>query len=167
MENNGIQLSSPWVNFYRELEALFGDDPEIKIEYDEDQNIDFYVDNEAKAEALLELLPGTRTFGNVTVFVNVIPFNTRRTIYCNIYETAFSGNPAFAYTVNSTKLPIQYVVFKNKVVQYFNDALDDAHGVRSTLYQDIAKDVFGELNGVYFCTDLADKDTGMPLGEWP
>ena len=153
MENNGIQLSSPWVNFYRELEALFGDDPEIKIEYDEDQNIDFYVDNEAKAEALLELFPSTRTFGNVTVFVNVIPFNTQRTLYCNIYETAFSGNPAFAYTVNSTKLPIQYVVFKNKVVQYGIDSLKDINGLRSTLYQDIATELVGEEEGVFFCTE--------------
>lgn len=167
MENNGIQLASPWVNFYRELEALFGEDPEIRIEYNEEDNIVIYVDNKEKAEALQELLPFSKDFGNVTVFINIIPCNLERTLNKSIFEKAFKGNPVFAYTVDSKKLPIHYVVFKNRVVQYFNDALNDAHGVRSTLYQEIAKDVFGEVNGVYFCTDLTDNDVGMPLGEWP
>ena len=61
----------------------------------------------------------------------------------------------------------KYVIFANKVVQYFNDSLSDAHGVCSTLYQDIARDVFGDDCGVYFCTDLEEKSTGAPLGEWP
>ena len=120
-----------------------------------------------KAEALQTLLPFSKAFGNVTVFINIIPCNTGKTINHNIFEKAFKGNPAFAYTVDSEKLPIHYVVFKNKVVQYFNDALNDAHGVRSTLYQEIAKNVFGEVNGTYFCTDLENKELGMPLGEWP
>ena len=168
MENNSIQLSSPWMNFYRELDALFGGDPDINIEYNqEENNIDFYVDNEEKAEALQTLLPFSKAFGNVTVFINIIPCNTEKTINHNIFEKAFKGNPAFAYTVDSEKLPIHYVVFKNKVVQYFNDAINDAPGVKSTIYQEIAKDVFGEVNGTYFCTDLENKELGMPLGEWP
>ena len=46
-----------------------------------------------------------------------------------------------------------YVVFKKEVVQYFNDSLGDIHGVCSTLMQDIAKDIFEDTEGVYFCTD--------------
>lgn len=46
----------------------------------------------------------------------------------------------------------------NKVVQYFNDDLGDAHGVCSTLYQEIAKDVFGEHEGIFFCTNLPADD---------
>ena len=52
---------------------------------------------------------------------------------------------------------ITYVVFVNEVVQYFNDNLYDINGVCSTLYQEIAKEVFKESNSVHFCTDVADK----------
>ena len=62
-----------------------------------------------------------------------------------------------------------YVVFKNCVVQFFNDNLNDCHGVISTLYQDIAADVLtGEgAQGVYFNTDVERGQIGKPLGEWP
>ena len=62
-----------------------------------------------------------------------------------------------------------YVVFKNCVVQFFNDNLNDAHGLISTLYQDIAADILdgpGTI-GVYYCTDVEHGALGMPLGEWP
>jgi hypothetical protein len=57
-------------------------------------------------------------------------------------------------------------VFEKKVVQFFNDQLDDINGNKSTLYQDIAKDVFEKHEGVYFCT-AADGKLSKPLGEWP
>ena len=65
--------------------------------------------------------------------------------------------------------PITYVVFVNEVVQYFNDDLGDVYGQCSTLYQEIAKDVFGETEGVFFCTDVEEPvyALGKPLGEWP
>ena len=61
-----------------------------------------------------------------------------------------------------------YIVFKNKVVQYFNDDLKDVNGFCSTLYQKIAKDIFAE-NGcetACYCTDVSE-NLGKPLGEWP
>ena len=30
-----INLSAPWVLFYREIEALFKEDPAVRVEYDE------------------------------------------------------------------------------------------------------------------------------------
>ena len=62
-----------------------------------------------------------------------------------------------------------YVVFKNCVVQFFNDNLNDCHGLISTLYQDIAAEIFEDanLNGVYYNTDVERGALGMPLGEWP
>ena len=175
MKNNGITLSSPWITFYRELRALFEKDPDIEIDYDDDQKeINLYVDNEEKAEAISVIVPYSRTFGNVTVFVNVIPANdvdnyvfNHDKITIETFETAFEGNPTFEYVYTSQKLPISYVIFKNKVVQYFNDALNDVHGLCSTLYQEIAKDVFGQYDGIYFCTELGKAEIGMPLGEWP
>ena len=49
--------------------------------------------------------------------------------------------------------PITYVIFKKEVVQYYNDSLSDAHGMCSTLYQDIAKRILDADEGIFFCTN--------------
>jgi hypothetical protein len=91
-----------------------------------------------------------------------------------LFETAFSGNPAFAYVVAPAQdgynyIDFTYVVFKNCVVQFFNDNLNDCHGLISTLYQDIAEEIFedSDLAGVHYNTDIEVGKLGMPLGEWP
>jgi len=157
-----VGLSAPWVEFYDEVEALFKEDKEIKTVYDEDNKIiKVYVSNATKAEALTQLLPAERIFGKVTVQVQVIPANTLDFVPRNLFAVAFEGNPALSFVQDVTGVfenPISYVVFKNKVVQYWNDNLGDIYGNRSTLYQEIAKDVFGDQQGVFFCTDKADDD---------
>ena len=153
-----LGLSSPWVNFYREIEALFAKDPEVKVVFNEDDNdIKLYVDNLAKADALAQLLPVERTFGNVTVTVTVVPANKESASKIQLFRTAFEGNEAFSYTATAEGIytnPISYVVFENEVVQYWNDDLSDINGLCSTLYQDIATNVFENHEGIYFCTDL-------------
>ena len=63
-----LKISSPWVLYYRELEVLFGEDPDIHIEYDEDENvITFYVEGTEEADSLTQLLPTEKVFGNVIV----------------------------------------------------------------------------------------------------
>ena len=49
-----------------------------------------------------------------------------------------------------------FVVFVPEVVQFYNDDLGDINGLCSTLYQDLAKDLFGEEAGIYFCTDKVE-----------
>lgn len=174
---NGITLSSPWITLYREIKAIFSEDPDIEVEYDEDRmEINLFVNNQDKAKAICTILPTYRSFGNITVFINVIPSNDEEDgsyvlreekVTFRTFERAFDGNPAFAYLYRADKLPINYIVFKNCVVQYFNDALNDAYGICSTLYQEIAKDIFGQHEGIYFCTDIGNAAMGMPLGEWP
>ena len=167
---NKVNLSSPWVTFYREIEALFGNDPDIRIEYDEEHpHIKMYVEDEEKANALMQILPSERTFGNVTIKLTVIPANTQKNNYKSLFDKAFAGNPSFAYSHENTNpnyMHLIYIVFKKEVVQFFNDDLSDAHGVMSTLYQDIAKDIFKDIPGIFFCTDTEEK-VGKPLGEWP
>lgn len=172
-----IGMSAPWVVYYREIEELFKEDPEIRVVYNEDDvEIRLYVDNMAKTDALQSLLPTVKEFGNIQLKVTIIPCNTTGESKENIYATAFNGNPILSYirTVRGVFTNnITYVVFVNKVVQYFNDDLSDANGMCSTLYQEIAKDIFGETEGVFFCTDLPDdnwgktQSLGAPLGEWP
>ena len=167
-----LTMSSPWVLFYKDLEAMFGEDPKIRVLFDEEQyEITLYVEDGEKAYVLNELLPKDKVYGNVTLKINVVPANGFVFTPTRMFEKVFEGNPALSYVKNITLFakPVTYVVFKNKVVQYFSDDLGDIHGFRSTLYQEIAKEIFGEIQGVYFCTDVEQCDCkcGAPLGEWP
>lgn len=153
-----VNLSAPWVTFYRELDALFGEDPDITVVYDEDKGkVSLFVDNPDKADALAQLLPTERMFGNVSIQVEVVPANKMTGSKMGLFLRAFQDNPAFAYGKTITGVfsnDINYIVFKNKVVQYFNDDLGDVNGNCSTLYQEIAKDIFQDQEGVCFCTDV-------------
>ena len=167
-----LSLSTPWVEYYHEVSAMFRYDPDIKIIYDEDErNIKIYVDSPRKAAALSELLPEVKTFGNVSVRVTIVPSNKAEEEPDkeeNLYERAFKNNPAFCFCCEVKDIfsaPIIYVVFDNTVVQYFTDNLGDLNGVRSTLYQDIAKEIFTPVIGVFYCTDLVESDLHMSL--WP
>ena len=168
--DNKMKLSPPWLTFYHELEQLFGQDEEIKLVFDESTyHIKLYVDDTDKANALAILLPVERQFGNITVKISIYPPNLAEGESLDLFEKAFAGNPILKGTASAQGIyaGLKYVIFENKVVQFFNDNLDDAHGVKSTLYQDIAKDVFGDTDGIFFCTDLAYEGLGAPLGEWP
>ena len=172
-----LGLISPWVDYYRKLEALFAEDPGVKVLLNNKHpEIKILVEDGGKAEALQELLPMNVTYGNVNVAVTVVPANAKALgdALVDKIQKAFEGNEALVgiYSVEGIFAnPINYVVFKPKVVQYFNDDLSDAHGIRSTLYQELAKEIFGEDCGVFFCTDVVaeknGKKVGMPLGEWP
>ena len=156
MEDKKMKLSPPWIEYYRKLEAMFGPDPDIKVEFNEDEmHIKLYVESHEKATALDELLPVQKDFGNVSVFIEVIPANDepKRIDYI---KRAFEGNPAFSYATTIEGImsnPISYVVFKPEVIQFWNDNMGDPHGITSTLMADIAKEIIGEDEGVIFSTD--------------
>ena len=158
-----LKLSPPWQTFYKEMQAMFGLDPEIWLDAHldgENKEIDIYVDNPRKADALDRLLPAKKTFGDVSVEIMVIPAKDESAI--DLFRNAFANNPVFKFADNLEELfsnPIYYVVFAKEVVQIQNDDIGDRFGLKSTLYQDIAKDIFGTeednfwLSGVHFCTD--------------
>ena len=150
-----LNLSSPWLTFVSELRALFDNDPDVEIVYDdEEKNVKVFVDNGRKAEALARLLPSEKEFGNVTISIDVVPANSEDDDLMSLLVKAFEGNSAVAdvKSVETVMGTFNYVIFKREVVQFFNDQLDDINGNKSTLYQEIAKDIFN-LNGVHFCTD--------------
>lgn len=162
-----LNMSAPWVTLYHQIVALFGDDPEIHaINYDEENNvIKMYVENSTKAEAIGLLLGTERTFGNVTVKIDIIPANPLESgDITRLFNEAFRGNPAFSYLATADGIfsnPITYVVFKNEVVQYWDDNLGDVNGNCSTLYQEIAKNVIDlgqNAAGVFYCTDVPDEE---------
>lgn len=176
MNDVRLKLSPPWTTYINKLQALFDGDPQIafNINY-QDMSVTLSGYNGDKNAAFLRLLPPTKEFGNVTLTINIdgpisnIAFTTPK----ELFDTAFKGNPAYAYSVAPADegyyfFSLTYVVFKNYVVQFFNDNLNDCHGLISTLYQDIAAELFEDagLHNVYYNTDIEQK-LGMPLGEWP
>ena len=152
-----FKLSAPWVTHYREIEALFKDDPAVRVEYDDaDTNVRLYVQGEGKANALTRLLLPEKQFGNVTLKVQVIPANMLEATTVQLFDAAFEGNPALSRVETAGKGlygDLSYVVFRREVVQFFNDDFGDVNGQKSTLFQEIAKDVFRESPGTFFCTE--------------
>ena len=156
-----LKLSPPWDEYYRKINALFELDPDVRVLYDdEDYIIKLFVDNSEKATAIQNLLPATVPMGNITLKIEVIPangFGAEIEKIEDILRTAFAWNPIVSNIVVTSGMGsfnAIYVVFVKKVVQYFNDNLTDIHGFRSTLYEDIAREIFSLGTGVYFCTDI-------------
>lgn len=153
-----LNLSSPWVIYYQQINAMFNKDPEVNVVFDEKiPEVKLFVDNQEKADALTKLLPSTKDFGNVCLVIKVFPpANKLEESKADLFRKAFKGNEvvSFIHTVDSIfSNDITYVVFKKEVIQYFTDELSSINGMHSTLYQDIAKDIFDEHEGISFCTN--------------
>ena len=158
-----VQIISPWIDFYRKVEALFAMDPDVQVKWNnEESTLYIYVTGTDKAEAIQALLGTERTFGNLYAYISVIPSNDSKPSMVDYLRRAFAGNPALVDVVTlASDLPTiggwTYAVFKGKVVQYHNDDISDVNLLRSTLYQELAKEVIGEQPGVYFCTEKVIK----------
>ena len=168
-----LKLSPPWAKVAAEMSQMFKYDAEVHVVYDEDEQvISLFVDNSGKAFALMNLLPEEYVFGNVTLKVKVIPANGLKASTGSLFATAFENNGAFSFVKEIKGIftnNLTYVVFKKRVVQFFNDNLGDYYGNCSTLYEEIARDLFGEQEGVYFCTDVEDPvlTANNITVEWP
>ena len=172
-----LKLAPPWITYVNKIQALFGNDPDIKIVYDNDEvEVKLFIEDSNKATAISQLLPSEKEIGNVKLKITIIPangaeLNDIKMSNKQLFDFAFNRSPVYAKAVEIIGVfnnPMTYVVFKNKVVQFFNDNLADIHGLVSTLYQDIAYELFEDANlrGVFYNTDIEEK-VGMPLGEWP
>ena len=179
MNEPRLKILPPWTIVIRKLEALFDGDPQIAFNTDfsgEHPCVILACNNGDKVAALQRILPEEVIFGNVTlkVIVDGTPSNRAFTSKVELFDTAFKGNPAYAYSTCPCEDGYQwicstYVVFKNCVVQFSADNLNDCHGIISTLYQDIAEELLaGEAtDGVFYNTDVERANLGYPLGEWP
>ena len=166
-----LKLSPPWQTYVSEVKALFALDDEVTIMYnDEDKILKLFVDNERKADALTRLMPAEKEFGNVKIAIEIVPANTNdEPSLIKDIKAALEGNCAvdFIYDADTPFGAMHYVVFEPAIVQFYNDDMSDINGNRTTLYQEIAKDVFGVDGGVFFCTDSTTDELTKPLGEWP
>lgn len=179
MNEPRLKILPPWSVYIKKLEALFDGDPQIAFNVDwsgEHPSVTLVTNNPDKAAALLVLLPNEKKFGDVSLIIAVdcetisnLAFEHPK----DLFETAFHGNPAFAYAVTPEDywyVPFTYVVFKNCCVQINADNLRDPHGLISTLYQDIAAEIFADMNypgdWISYCTDIEKNIVGMPKN-WP
>ena len=155
-----VRLSPPWQTYYNELVVLFGQDNDIVIRYnEEEQVIKLYVSKEAKARALEAILEPEKVFGNVVVKTVVVMPNIEDKTIAEKFDIAFENNPALSH-VQIVEGPMgvhNFAVFTKKVVQFYNDQLNDPHGLKSILYQDIAADVFKDGLGMNYCTSDTDR----------
>ena len=165
MSNLKLKLSPPWITYVNEVNALFGEDPDINITYDNSKmKLALYVKGAEKAAAISQLMPLEKNFGNISLKIFVIPENGGKLHLIKdkerIFIYAFENNPVLSFVLTTPSdiwdFNSIYVIFKNEVVQFFNDNLKDIRGNMSTLYQDIAEDVFEEMYGVSYCTDLPE-----------
>ena len=155
-----LTKSSPWVTYYKEVDALFKKDKEVLVVFDEENiELKIYVNNQEKASAIQYLIPNEKNFGNVILKIKVIPSNgkqlrdVRTTNIVDIASDVFRGNNAvFAVTDVRAVFDLVYVIFRKEVVQYFDDNIGDINGNYSTLYEVIARDVFNDV-GIKYCTD--------------
>lgn len=145
-----LDIQAPWTILYNEIKALFRDDPDVRVDCDESgTHVKLYVDKVNKAEALTMIMPTEREFGNVKMQIEVIPPNDKLMSFEETFETAFAGNPCFAFA-KTIEIPgggsIDHVMFKPKAAQFFADDLFDLYGNYTMLYQDMAKDIFGNYD---------------------
>lgn len=179
MNEPRLKILPPWTIVTRKLEALFDGDPQIAFNVDYSgmhPAVILSCNNGDKVAALQRILPTEIEFGNVKmeIIVDGTPSNIAFTSKVDLFDAAFKGNPAYAYSTCPCEDGYQwicstYVVFKNCVVQFAADNLNDCHGIISTLYQTIAEELLtGEAtNGVFYNTDVERANLGKPLGEWP
>lgn len=147
-------LNSPWIDYYKKVNAMFENDPEVRIIFDQEKyKILVYVENQAKAEVLDLMLKHKVIFGNITLTIEVVPPNKTIKAPMTPYEEAFSGNNAVSRIKQlDGAFKATYIIFEKNVVQYFTDDMSSLYGVHSTLYETIAKEIFIAEPGVYFCT---------------
>ena len=164
-------MDVPDINtFFEKIDRLVNNEPIQYILNRQDfMGLNLYVDNAEKADALSRMIPVEKSFGTVTLEIAVIPSNKVRESKSffsssingdfDLLRAAFKGNNSVANIVKIDTFtnPFIYVIFKPEVVQYFTDSLNDAHGLCSTLNQEIAKNIFEPVDCVYYCTDKIEK----------
>lgn len=155
-----VGLQSPWQQYYDKISLIFSEDEGVKVLYDESvPEIKLFVEDQTKASALESLLPDEIAFGGVTLTITVVPGNGKTDVCESYVIDALKDNPIvedIKIVSGIFQYDLVYVIFRKEVVQYYTDDLSDAYGNRTTLWQEIAKELFGESTGIFFCTSVHD-----------
>lgn len=147
-------LSAPWYEYANKLKVLFENDEDIVVDIQDDA-VRIRVANTDKYEALTHLLPEAKKFGNVTYKIIIIPANKGELTTRDYLRNLFKGNEA-VHRIEDIVMgsnPMTFIEFEKEVIQYYNDNLSDLHGNCTTVLEQVAREVFDNQDGVYFCTD--------------
>lgn len=157
-----VGLASPWQEYCSELQALFAMDDEVAVGDIEKTALGYVlsieVKNLDKYVALSELIPEEKMFGNVKLRIDIydVVNEIENMDKAELLEKAFAGNPIFNQMLrvrDVTGTPHCFAMFEPTVIQFYNDDLRDPNGFKTTLVQDVARDIFEEVcEGVNFCT---------------
>lgn len=160
MENNNIGMVSPWIMFVNKLEVLFVDDPDVLFEYDQNKKeIILKVKDLKKAYALDNLLKPEYHFGNITLTVKIIPANNEPIKKWQYIQDALANNTHFSRVINVDPTghgAFHYIMMKPHIAQFYSDDISDPNGNTTMLYSDLVKDIFGDIDGVFYCTEALD-----------
>lgn len=162
-----LKLKSPWQSFWGKVNALFEQDPDVKVgELIEDAPqlqyiLPIEVRGHEKYAALSRLIPAYVIFGNIKVCIQLYDTengsNSTEEI-AELFRKAFEGNPVFRdvkVAKDQAETTHNFVRFEPVVLQFFDDNLGDFDGNWSGLASDLARDeLFFDLaaTGVHFCT---------------
>lgn len=168
-----LKYIAPWSDFTLMTEAMFKGDPDVHVEFDcPKRMLKLYVKGDAKADAISKIMAKEKRIGNIVIKVQVVPANgTKRgkakknaakLDTLEVFKTALEGNSAFSQAVvkkTDFGIPMNYVVFVPKVVQFYNDERSDINGNLNTLYQTVAREIFDEdfSDDINFCTAAVEQ----------
>lgn len=144
--NDKANLSAPWEGYARQLEALFEEDEGIEVRScldGDEKHIEVVCDDTDKAKALEALLPGTVSFGGVDVTITVVAPDVTKYSLKKLVEIAFKGNRVFRQAVEAgIGNKLTYGVLMPCVAQFWNDNLNNPHGLETKTFEEIAREVF-------------------------
>lgn len=168
-----LQLSPPWTTYWREIQGLFLNDPQItvkELEKAEDgYSFNIYVDDQAKYEALAAILKPVKEFGNVKVTIQIIPADASLKApeiapsvedYLEFFATAFKDTGRVVGTqivTTPTGTKIGYVITDAGIYQFFNDDLTTLYGWKTMTIEDMFRDVFSYDLGssvIYYSSEI-------------
>lgn len=156
------RLTPPWYIYQKQVKALFEHDPQIIVGeiYQQENGTDYAFDIEVRSHekylALDRLLIRFKLFGNIALTINLFDEeNADADAAIDVCRTLFNGNPIVESVEDIVDLAGAhhgFVVFAPRVIQYYADDLRDINGNETTLAQDIAREMFKDMDGVNFCT---------------
>lgn len=143
-----VGLSSPWVRYAKRAEALFENDPDVVVDFDNsNRRLTVLVNGGDKANAIESLMPSEMECGNVTLEIEVCPSNEEAT-EVDAFRRAFAGNTAFVDVAEGygPARDVNYALFMPDVVQVEEDDISEFDGLSTLTYAQLAKSVLRDTD---------------------
>ena len=149
---------APWSEYVQAAKSLFEDDPDVVVDdatllESGDYKVTVRVHGDDKAESISELLPTELTYGNVTLYIDVVPDNERELSIADHIRRAFAGNPLYLDVVEPatslTTFGAVYALFMPECVQYYSDSLGSPYGATTCTVEEVARKVLSLPDGVF------------------